>query len=148
MIKEAKDKVNQKEAVKAERKFPTKFTQTDTLEVQNPQPGFVYRWCRADFAKTGKPAPELRGWIPVNHNLGDTEFVSGKAHVNHEGLVVMRDLILCKSTMEWKADRDAIHERQNALKAPAIQQKATDDLERMKFSVVGGLDVKKSKLIK
>ena len=133
----------------ATRRFPTKYETVDSLEVTNKQPGFVYRWCREDFGRTGKLSPSARGWIPVNHNLGDREMVAGVDVLTEtDGLIRKGKLILCKSTDAWKADREAKFERINASKAPGIKQRAVQELERLRFGVLGNTDEKKSKLIK
>ncbi len=140
---------NTKSDEKSKRRFPTKYEYVNTLAITNPEAGFVYRWCREDFAKAGKSAPEIRGWIPVNHNLGDTESVVGSdSGMSSDGLVRKGNLILCKSTEEWKQDRMSKLERANSSRVPDIKRKAIKELEKLRFEVVGALDETKSKLIK
>lgn len=139
---------NQKSDDNAKKRFPTKYHDVQTLDILNAVPGFVYRWCSETFSKSGAPAPDMRGWVPVNHNLGDPESISGfKFGADTDGLVRKGHLILCKATKEWKQDRDEALEKINASKVGVIKQKTIRDLEKLRVSVIDSLDEKKSKLI-
>ena len=129
------------------RKFPTRYQDVTSTEVMNQVPGFVYRLVVEDFNKAGHPAPEYRGWIPVNHNLGDKETLAG-SQSSSDGLVRLKTLLLCKATQEWKDDRSAKLEKYNSSRELSIKQKAIRELEAMRLTAIGGLDTKKSKMVK